>query len=325
LLFFGIVYFGLFVYLELRVRKVKMLEQIAVIRGKIKTDEPAIADNFILITDLAQCPPYLRTGSSEWYTVIFLCLLWGFSAALALTGAYAYYLSWCTGTPLGLLTTQPHAVFLALLFSSSVAIIVGTGGFRRAALYAYYYDLKREHDHKVPPDYRLLEHGGATLTFVLRRIAAYEKQARLKNREKLMRGIEARQTASTRPDCFFCMITSRTQSGAEVIESGPSFILRRDRYPVSPGHLLIISRRHVESPFDLDSEEWNDLQTVLHRAKQIIEAEHKPDGYNIGVNVGAVSGQTVMHLHFHVIPRYRGDVPNPKGGIRNIIPGKGDY
>jgi len=99
----------------------------------------------------------------------------------------------------------------------------------------------------------------------------------------------------------------------------------RDGYPVFPGHTLVIARRHVGSLFDLTEVEQADLLVVLGAAKKDLDAEFRPDAYNIGVNDGAAAGQTVAHLHSHLIPRYRGDRPDPRGGIRWIFPDKADY
>jgi diadenosine tetraphosphate (Ap4A) HIT family hydrolase len=96
----------------------------------------------------------------------------------------------------------------------------------------------------------------------------------------------------------------------------------KDRFPVSKGHLLIIPFRHVERYFDVTPEEKLALLDLLDQAKQYLDVELRPDGYNIGVNVGEAAGQTIMHVHIHLIPRYRGDVANPRGGVRGIIPGR---
>lgn len=98
-----------------------------------------------------------------------------------------------------------------------------------------------------------------------------------------------------------------------------------DGYPVSRGHLLLVPRRHVHTWFDATREEQHALVDAVERARQLVEANHDPDGYNIGINVGAAAGQTVPHLHLHVIPRYNGDVSDPIGGVRNVIPGRGNY
>jgi superfamily II DNA or RNA helicase/diadenosine tetraphosphate (Ap4A) HIT family hydrolase/HKD family nuclease len=98
-----------------------------------------------------------------------------------------------------------------------------------------------------------------------------------------------------------------------------------DQFPVSPGHALIIPRRHAISWFDATDEERIELMTVVTDARTAIERLHQPDGYNIGVNIGHAGGQTIFHLHVHVIPRYQGDVPAPRGGVRHVIPEKADY
>lgn len=98
-----------------------------------------------------------------------------------------------------------------------------------------------------------------------------------------------------------------------------------DAYPVSPGHALIIPRRHIATWFDATDAERAALAAATEQVKAEIEKLHRPDGYNIGINVGEAAGQTVFHLHVHVIPRYRGDVALPRGGVRHVIPGRGDY
>lgn len=98
-----------------------------------------------------------------------------------------------------------------------------------------------------------------------------------------------------------------------------------DRYPSSPGHALLIPRRHVADWFDATSEEQGRLMATTRIAKQFIESEHGPDGFNLGINVGPAAGQTVGHLHLHVIPRYKGDVTDPRGGIRWVLPETAPY
>ena len=98
-----------------------------------------------------------------------------------------------------------------------------------------------------------------------------------------------------------------------------------DGYPVSPGHALIIPRRHIPSWFDATHQEQVALLAMVTTAKAVIDAQHRPDGYNIGINSGAAAGQTVFHLHIHLIPRYIGDVDDPRGGVRHVIPAKAKY
>ena len=98
-----------------------------------------------------------------------------------------------------------------------------------------------------------------------------------------------------------------------------------DAFPVSPGHALLVPRRVVATWFDASPEEQQALTEAITTTKEIIEKSHAPDGYNIGINAGAAAGQTVFHLHVHVIPRYRGDVEDPRGGVRHVIPSKANY
>lgn len=93
-----------------------------------------------------------------------------------------------------------------------------------------------------------------------------------------------------------------------------------DRYPVSPGHMLIIPRRHVENFFETTIAERRAINELMERCKLYLDREYKPDGYNIGVNCGGDAGQSIMHVHVHLIPRYHGDMDNPKGGVRGVIP-----
>ena len=98
-----------------------------------------------------------------------------------------------------------------------------------------------------------------------------------------------------------------------------------DKYPVSPGHTLIIPKRHVANYFDLNLKEQTACLLLLNAAKQTLDKAFNPDGYNIGVNVAEAAGQTVGHVHIHLIPRYKGDVEKPAGGVRGVVPGKQGY
>jgi diadenosine tetraphosphate (Ap4A) HIT family hydrolase len=99
----------------------------------------------------------------------------------------------------------------------------------------------------------------------------------------------------------------------------------RDRFPVSPGHTLVVPRRLIATWFEATPEERSAIFELVDEVKRALDLELRPDGYNIGINAGEAAGQTVMHLHVHVIPRYRGDVDDPRGGVRHVIPGKGYY
>ena len=98
-----------------------------------------------------------------------------------------------------------------------------------------------------------------------------------------------------------------------------------DGFPVSPGHLLIVPRRHAATWDELTPEEKRALWESVDKAKAVIQSKHQPDGYNVGFNLGAAAGQTVFHFHLHVIPRYSGDVADPRGGVRHVIPTKANY
>ena len=98
-----------------------------------------------------------------------------------------------------------------------------------------------------------------------------------------------------------------------------------DGFPLTPGHTLVIPKRHVASIFELPQEELNHLSAVVTKVRKILKAKYQPDAFNIGINDGLAAGQTVTHAHIHVIPRKAGDVPDPRGGIRWIIPDKAKY
>ena len=111
---------------------------------------------------------------------------------------------------------------------------------------------------------------------------------------------------------------------AHVASNALAFAIR-DGFPVSPGHSLIVPRRLVTTWFEATREEQVAMLELVDVVKAQLDAELQPDGYNIGINAGAAAGQTVMHLHLHLIPRFAGDVPDPRGGVRHVIPGKGNY
>ena len=122
--------------------------------------------------------------------------------------------------------------------------------------------------------------------------------------------------------CPFCELPAEDRTW-----SGELVFAFRDRYPVSPGHTLIVPERHVATWFDATGEEQRALLDAVHEVKAQLDRElaPRPDGYNVGFNAGEAAGQTVMHLHVHVIPRYRGDMDDPRGGVRHVIPSKGNY
>jgi diadenosine tetraphosphate (Ap4A) HIT family hydrolase len=120
-------------------------------------------------------------------------------------------------------------------------------------------------------------------------------------------------------NCIFCQC-----DGSILTDTTLSFAVF-DNFPVSKGHALVIPKRHVATIWELTTEEYADVFDLVKHVKELIQAKFDPQGINVGVNCGEAAGQTVFHAHIHVIPRYIGDVPNPRGGVRNVIPGKGDY
>jgi diadenosine tetraphosphate (Ap4A) HIT family hydrolase len=123
----------------------------------------------------------------------------------------------------------------------------------------------------------------------------------------------------TKP-CPFCPPKER-----EILAAHPLAVAIEDSYPLTKGHSLVVPRRHVASFFELTAEERAAMMELLDRAKAALDRKHAPDAYNIGINDGQAAGQTVMHVHLHLIPRYKGDADDPRGGVRWIFPRKADY
>ena len=98
-----------------------------------------------------------------------------------------------------------------------------------------------------------------------------------------------------------------------------------DKFPVSNGHTLIIPKKHCSDYFELSLKEQSACWFMLNKAKEILTKEFSPDGFNVGININEVAGQTVSHVHIHLIPRFKGDVKEPRGGVRGVIPEKKDY
>jgi diadenosine tetraphosphate (Ap4A) HIT family hydrolase len=111
----------------------------------------------------------------------------------------------------------------------------------------------------------------------------------------------------------------------KILYKDSDFFIIYDGFPTSPGHILIITNGLEETYFDLSDSKKIKLTKLLEGAKEIIETDYQPDGYNIGMNCGKSAGQTVMQFHCHLIPRYDGDVENPAGGVRHSVMGKGYY
>ena len=109
-----------------------------------------------------------------------------------------------------------------------------------------------------------------------------------------------------------------------VLENEHAFSIY-DGFPVSKGHCLIVPKKIVHSIFQLQNDEYLACFELVKEMRELLVKEFNPSGFNVGVNNGKDAGQTVSHAHIHIIPRYKGDVPKPRGGVRNIIPNKGDY
>ena len=130
----------------------------------------------------------------------------------------------------------------------------------------------------------------------------------------------ATSSSSAERPCPFC-----TLPADRVVDENELAFLILDGYPISPGHSLIIPKRHFGSFFDATPPERAALFALLDKAKELVENRRAPAGYNIGINDGPAAGQTVSHLHIHLIPRYSGDQDDPRGGVRWAIPDKADY
>jgi diadenosine tetraphosphate (Ap4A) HIT family hydrolase len=120
-------------------------------------------------------------------------------------------------------------------------------------------------------------------------------------------------------ECIFC------NPKREILAQNTHGIAFFDSYPVSRGHALIVPKRHVATIFELSDEEYADCFRLALPLKDVLLARYAPDGFNVGANCGEAAGQSVWHAHIHVIPRYTGDVPNPRGGVRGVIPYKASY
>ena len=131
-------------------------------------------------------------------------------------------------------------------------------------------------------------------------------------------------TSEYHADCIFCQI-ARQEKNVEFLANFKHCYAIKDQFPVSAGHVLIIPNEHTENWFTAKDEVRSDMIKALHFIKDQLDREYQPHGYNIGANFGEVAGQSVMHLHVHLIPRYQGDMEDPKSGVRGVIPSKQKY
>lgn len=125
----------------------------------------------------------------------------------------------------------------------------------------------------------------------------------------------------TNVDCPFCNLSENIK----LITETATTVAFLDSFPVNQGHTLIVPKRHIANYFELTVHEQRALFLVINHCKKIIEKQYHPDGFNVGVNVGEAAGQSISHVHIHLIPRYKGDVENPRGGVRGVIPSKQNY
>ena len=119
-------------------------------------------------------------------------------------------------------------------------------------------------------------------------------------------------------DCPFCGVKN-------TVSRNEHAYLIYDANPVTRGHLLAVTVRHVPDFFATTQEERQAILKLVDGAKMLLDEAYAPAGYNVGVNVGEAAGQTIAHVHVHIIPRYRGDTPNPRGGVRGVVPTKQGY
>ena len=122
--------------------------------------------------------------------------------------------------------------------------------------------------------------------------------------------------------CLFC---ERAKNPDAFLYENEHVYVIHDQFPVSDDHVLIITKRHIQTYFECTADELEAINDALFHMKEMLDRRRHPDGYNIGINNNACAGQSIMHLHVHLIPRYEGDTPNPKGGVRGVIPGKQSY
>jgi len=125
--------------------------------------------------------------------------------------------------------------------------------------------------------------------------------------------------APAEPDCLFCNFADASLN--DVLFERAHFYVRWDNYPATDGHVEVVPKRHVTSYFDLTVDEAAEAYEVIKEARELIDKKYQPDGYTIGINEGRAAGRTVDHLHIHLIPRHEGDVTDPRGGVRHVLPG----
>jgi diadenosine tetraphosphate (Ap4A) HIT family hydrolase len=143
-------------------------------------------------------------------------------------------------------------------------------------------------------------------------MAAKVRRGRLRGRDDI------RPAGRVVDDCIFCRRDDRQLN--TIVRENATFFARYDNYPATDGHVEVVPKRHVESLFELTPEEVFEAYSLLCEVQKIVTEKYRPDGYTIGVNEGRAAGQSIAHLHIHLIPRRHGDVLDPRGGIRQAVP-----
>jgi diadenosine tetraphosphate (Ap4A) HIT family hydrolase len=305
-------------YIELRVRKIKTLEQIAVFRERFIETNSIFSQYLKMITAIKYCPPYLRRPSSEWYTVIYMSFLNGVGISSIIT----FLLLWLLDTSFCLNFLGGLKIPLVIVLPVLSFLLIVRGLFLWATRYCYIYDLKREREYNTKNQYLFLDpRPYFPMVFKLFKWLAEREEGVTRSRYGPQDTNDSK-LKNLQGNCDFCKYFQNKQG---ILFENTHFFCKWDNYPVSQGHMLIISKKHVTSFFALSSEEILSLYHSIAKGKEIIEKKYTPNGYNLGINIGKEAGQTILHLHIHLIPRYRGDVEDPEGGVRNIIPGKGKY
>ena len=138
---------------------------------------------------------------------------------------------------------------------------------------------------------------------------------------KILTYDESRESVDA--DCVFCI---HNEQKDRVVFKSEYFVVKGDKFPIVEGHLLVIPKRHINSPIDLNNSEWTNMRSVIEEACLLLRnKDNEITGYNIGINIGRDAGQTIPHMHIHVIPRRSNDIPDSKCGVRMVNPKNADH
>lgn len=305
IIFFILGFYQLVMFLEMRIRKIKVIEQIANIGQQFNIYDE-YRDSNIMISSIAESPKYLRRPCSEWFSVLY------FSTVNSLLyAAFVYFVN-----RLYLISNDPVLYVSPYVYLPINFILLFCLQYCWATIYCFYYDKKREIYYELHRKYSLLARGVPIILKPFDLIAGLTERVFATQIEKMIleeKG-EKEYIKRKRDGCLFC-----TPSGT-ILFKNAHFMVRYDDYPVSKGHTLVIPLAHHESLSELDVSELMALRSIILKTLSYIEKEFSCTGFNIGVNLGEDAGQTQSHIHFHIIPRYPGDVEHPEGGVRNILP-----